>query len=82
MVWNNKIIVAVFAVMSSGLLLGQTPAAQVKASDELILEDTSADAAKKLRKYGAAEEVVNAIQRDPFYRLLEGLADRTLHHRL
>jgi type IV pilus assembly protein PilP len=75
-VWNNKIIVAVFAVMSSGLLLGQPPAAQVKASDELILEDTSADAAKKLRKYGAAEEVVNAIQRDPFYRLLEGLADK------
>ena len=80
MTWNIKIIVAVFAVMTSGLLLGQAQLAptesKVKESDELILEDTSVDAAKRLQKYGAAEEVVNAIQRDPFYRLLEGLADK------
>jgi len=78
--WNIKNIVAVFTVMVSGLLLEQELSAQsvskVKESDELILEDTSIDATKKLKKYGAAEEVVNSIQRDPFYRLLEGLTDK------
>ena len=80
MTWNIKNIVAVFTVMVSGLLLEQELSAQsvskVKESDELILEDTSIDATKKLKKYGAAEEVVNSIQRDPFYRLLEGLTDK------
>jgi len=61
-----KIIVAVFAFMSSGILLAQS---------EMILEDINADA-KRLKRYGKAEDVVNAIQRDPFYRLLDGLNDK------
>ena len=78
MTWNNKIITAVFVTFSSGVLFAQANVpAKAKESDELILEDTtSADTAKKLKKYGRAEEVVNAIQRDPFYRLLEGLSDK------
>ena len=77
--WSNKIIVAVFITFSSGLLFAQTKVktpTKAKESDEIILEDSSVDTAKKLKKYGRAEEVVNAIQRDPFYRLLEGLSDK------
>jgi len=74
--WSNKIIIAVFFTFSSGLLFAQANVpAKAKESDEILLED-SADTAKKLKKYGRAEEVVNAIQRDPFYRLLEGLSDK------
>lgn len=78
MTWSNKIIVAVFMTFSSSLVFAQNKtAAMAKESDEILLEDTSsADVAKKLKKYGRAEEVVNAIQRDPFYRLLEGLSDK------
>jgi len=75
--WSNNIIIAVLITFSSGPLFAQAKA-QVKAkeSDEILLEDSSIDTAKKLKKYGRAEEVVNAIQRDPFYRLLEGLSDK------
>lgn len=77
MTWSKKIIVTVSVIFSSGLLFAQAKVpAKAKESDEIILEDSSADAAKKLKKYGRAEEVVNAIQRDPFYRLLEGLSDK------
>lgn len=80
MTWSSKIIVTVFMLFSSGVLFAQANvASKVKESDEIILEDSSvdtADTAKKLKKYGRAEEVVNAIQRDPFYRLLDGLSDK------
>ena len=45
-------------------------------SDDMILEDSNLDMAKKMKKYGGSDAVVNSIQRDPFYRLLEGLNDK------
>jgi len=77
MTWSKKMIIAVLIAFGSSLLFAQPKVpAKAKESDELILEDSSVDTAKKLKKYGRAEEVVDAIQRDPFYRLLEGLNDK------
>lgn len=58
------------------LLFIVTSLSSVKASDDLILEDVISDTSIGVKKYKGADELVNSIDRDPFYRLLESLDDK------